>query len=445
MNDSQTGSYRSERRYPFCPGCGHGIILDRLDEALQSLELDSHQVALVTDIGCAGLSDQYFTTNAFHGLHGRSVAYATGIKLARPDLKVIVLMGDGGVGIGGTHLVNAARRNIGVTVLVFNNFNFGMTGGEHSVTTPTGAVTTTTRIGNLERPLDVVQLVKPQGAGFVWRGTAFEKELADVIAQAVSYDGFALLDIWELCTAYFVPNNQFSRRALEQLLADLDFPTGVLAASVERPEYAAAYCHAHQSLLGRPALPVEPIASKYHSPLDYQFHLVAAGSAGGRVRSAVRIAGVAGSLSGLHASQRDDYPVTVKSGHSVSELVFSPGEILFTGIERPDVLVLLTEDGLRVAGHHLERMTPEQTLFVVPELQGVTTGAHKVVLDPSKLDVRISRADQALAVVSMAFRRLDLFPADALADAVRQTQPPEIAEESMKILAAVMSQESDAT
>lgn len=126
--------------YPFCPGCGHHAILDHLNAALVTLKLDPRQVVLVSDIGCSGLSDQYFATSAFHGLHGRSITYATGIKLARPDLKVIVIMGDGSTGIGGAHLLNAARRNIGLTVLVFNNFNFGMTGGQHSTTTPAGAV-----------------------------------------------------------------------------------------------------------------------------------------------------------------------------------------------------------------------------------------------------------------------------------------------------------------
>ena len=123
-------TYRNERNYPFCPGCGHGLILNQFNAALMKLGLDPTRVVIVTDIGCQGLGDQYFATHAFHGLHGRSIAYATGIKLADPDLTVIVIMGDGGTGIGGAHLLNAARRNIGLTVLVFNNFNFGMTGGQ---------------------------------------------------------------------------------------------------------------------------------------------------------------------------------------------------------------------------------------------------------------------------------------------------------------------------
>ena len=98
-------TYKNERPDPFCPGCGHTFILNHLDAALTKLQLDPHKTVLVTDIGCVGLSDQYFVTNAFHGLHGRSVAYATGIKLANPDLKVIVMMGDGGTGIGSSHLI----------------------------------------------------------------------------------------------------------------------------------------------------------------------------------------------------------------------------------------------------------------------------------------------------------------------------------------------------
>ncbi len=138
-------SYRNDTPYPFCPGCGHGPILDHLNKALVKAAIDPAKVVLVSDIGCSGLSDQYFATHAFHGLHGRSLTYATGIKLARPELTVIVVIGDGGTGIGGTHLLQAARRNIGITVLVFDNFNFGMTGGQHSTTTPPGAVTSRRR------------------------------------------------------------------------------------------------------------------------------------------------------------------------------------------------------------------------------------------------------------------------------------------------------------
>ncbi|RIK92662.1 MAG: 2-oxoglutarate synthase, partial [Burkholderiales bacterium] len=114
---------------PFCPGCGHSLLLRELDRALVLLQADPAKTVIVTDIGCIGLSDRYFSTSGFHGLHGRSITYATGLKLARPDLTVIALIGDGGCGIGGAHLLSAARRNLDITLLVANNFNYGMTGG----------------------------------------------------------------------------------------------------------------------------------------------------------------------------------------------------------------------------------------------------------------------------------------------------------------------------
>jgi thiamine pyrophosphate-dependent acetolactate synthase large subunit-like protein len=148
------------------------------------------------------------------------VTYATGIKLSNPDLKPIVLIGDGGCGIGGHHIINAARRNIGVTVLVFNNFNYGMTGGEHSATTPEQAITTTTRYGHLERPLDICETVRVNGA----RSPAPppSTKLAGRIVEAIQNDVLPI-DIWELCVAYYVPNNRFSRKALFEMLAASNF------------------------------------------------------------------------------------------------------------------------------------------------------------------------------------------------------------------------------
>ena len=319
-------TYRNERPYPFCPGCGHGLILDGLNKAMIKLGLDPKQTVLVTDIGCQGLGDQYFVANAFHGLHGRSIAYATGIKLANPELTVIVMIGDGGTGIGGAHLLNAARRNIGLTVLVFNNFNFGMTGGEHSVTTPAGGVTATTRAGNLEQPLDLCATVAANGAGFTWRGTAFDRDLPDVIVEAVQSGGFALLDIWELCTAYYVPNNDFSKNMLLAKREELGMPAGLLQRR-ERPEYAHALAEAMRP--GKAGLRPAPLQPLFTSSLEREFRLVIAGSAGGKVRSAAKIAGEAALLAGLWASQADDYPVTVKTGHSISELIFSPRDPLY--------------------------------------------------------------------------------------------------------------------
>jgi 2-oxoglutarate ferredoxin oxidoreductase subunit beta len=427
-------TYRNESPYPFCPGCGHGFILDHLNRALVKLQLDPRRVVIVSDIGCVGLSDQYFVTNAFHGLHGRSTVYATGIKLARPDLKVIVLMGDGGTGIGGTHLINAARRNVGITVLVFNNLNFGMTGGQHSATTPTGAITATTRAGNLERPLDICATVAANGASFVCRGTSFDKDLPDRIAEAIQNEGFSLLDIWELCTAYYVPNNQFSRKALMNTLDQLQFPTGVLQRR-ETPEYAAAYRQAYAEVLGKPTLSPQPIEPRLKSALDRRFNLVVAGSAGGRVRSAVRLAGLAGILSGLRAAQRDDYPITVKSGHSVSELVLDPDEILYTGVSRPDALLILSQDGYQKVARYLPLMTRDDRLFVLPPLAGVETRAQVMVIDPAHAPIRVAKTNTALVLLAVVLKQLALLPSQALEEAARLGRAQYV-DENLKAIAA---------
>ncbi len=427
------------------------MILNHLDAALVKLQLDPRKTVIVSDIGCVGLSDQYFVTNTFHGLHGRSVAYATGIKLANPELHVLVTMGDGGCGIGGTHLINAARRNIGVTVLVFNNFNFGMTGGEHSVTTPPCAITATTRHGNIEQPLDVCATVAANGASYVYRGTSFDKDLADRIAEAIQHEGFSLLDIWELCTAYFAPNNEFSRTALIETLSALKFPTGVIRQE-SRPEYAREYRRVYQVTNDSKGVEGNVSGAQRGSPpqfapkLDHKVSIVVAGSAGGKVRSAARLLGQAATLCGspttglrLWAAQRDDYPVTVNTGHSVSEIILSPQEIRFTGVSHPDVLIVLSENGYQKVAHYLPRLTAENWLFVVPEFAELETRARKMVVDLS----RVARKNTALAMITVVTQVMGWLPVEALQEAARQSQPAELVQENLRAIAvgATMGEE----
>ena len=429
-------TYRNDTPYPFCPGCGHASILDHLNKALVELQLDPTQVVIVSDIGCVGLSDQYFHTNAFHGLHGRSITYATGIKLVRPELTVIVVMGDGGTGIGGTHLLSVARRNIGITVLVFNNFNFGMTGGQHSTTTPAGAVTATTPKGNLERPLDICGTVAANGASFVFRGTSFDKDLSGRIAEGIRHEGFSVLDIWELCTAYYVPQNRLNRKSLVEMLERLQLRTGILQRR-DVPEYSAAYRAAHAEVLGRgqPTLAPEPIESSTPATRDSRFRLVVAGSAGRKVGSAVRMAARAAIASGLWAAQRNDYPVTVQSGHSVSQLILSPDEIQYPGITKPDALIILSRDGYKKAARYLAAMEERDSVFTVPECADVDTRAGVTVINPKEASVRLSKTSVALAMVTAVFDRLELLPQDALEEAARRGGGKHV-EENLQAVAA---------
>jgi pyruvate/2-oxoacid:ferredoxin oxidoreductase beta subunit len=429
-------TYRNLERakYPFCPGCGHTYVLDHLNAALVKLQLDARQTVIVTDIGCVGMSDQYFDVNAFHGLHGRAITYATGIKLANPDLNVIVLMGDGGLGIGGAHLLSAARRNIGITVLVFNNLNFGMTGGEHSVTTPHGGITATTRGGNLERPLDVCATVAVNGASYVYRGTSFEKDLPDRIAEAIQTPGLALLDIWELCTAYYVPNNKFSKNELLQTMQALGLPSGILQ-RMDNPELSRAYHEQSASQRGKPVLPPEPIEKKYDSALGATTRIVLAGAAGGKVRSTASALALGGMYSGLWATQRDDYPTTVMSGYSVSEVILSRDEILYMGISKPDILAVITPEGLSQVPRLLHAMGEMQTVYVVPELADqIETRARKIVFN---FESAIA-GKKSLAVMTTAaiVRHANLYPLTAFRDAISAGQRADIAAENLKAVDA---------
>jgi len=435
LNPKSMDTFRNSSPYPFCPGCGHGPILDQLNAALVKLQLDPHQVVIVSDIGCVGLADQYFVANTFHGLHGRSVAYASGIKLANPDLKVIVVTGDGGCGIGGAHLINAARRNVGVTTLVFNNLNFGMTGGEHSVTTPSGSLTATTRQGNLERPLDLCATVAVNGASYAYRGTAFDKDLADHIAEAIQNEGFSLLDIWELCTAYFAPNNNFSRKRLFETLNEIGFPIGVVHRQ-ERPEYAREYRQVYRVESGktveREAKSGERGAeTRFTSSLDRRVSIIVAGSAGGKARSSARLLGQAATLCGLWAAQRDEYPVTVSTGHSVSDVVLSRQEVCYAGIHRPDVLIVLSDSGYKKVTHYLSRLTPDDWVFVVPEFAGLETPARKMVVDVA----RAGRRNAALAVLAAAMQVTGYVPVEALQAAARLNPRVDVAEENLRAIA----------
>ncbi len=399
--------------YGFCPGCSHGQVVDALGNALEQLAPVKEQAVVVSDIGCVGLVDKHFDLNTFHGLHGRSVTYGTGIKLARPELSVFVLIGDGGTGIGGHHLIQAARRNVDITVVVFNNFNYGMTGGEHSTTTPQGARTSSTPTGNAEAPLDIGALAMAAGAGFVARLPAFDKELPAVLERAARFKGFALVDVWEICTAYFMPNNKFKKKQLLELSESQQMPFGVLRDHAPAPRPAAALPAAKR-------IELEP---KFDADLQQPFGILLAGAAGQKVKSAGTSLGRAAISAGLHATQKDDYPITVKTGHSVAEVVVSPRPIRFTGIEAPDVALVLTPEGAGRVADTLRRMPASAAIYADASLELPETAAPVTRLDYRAVARQVGRDNLALWALGHMLARHRPFPAEALADVVQRFTP----------------------
>lgn len=420
--------------YPFCNGCSHSPVLDQLDSALVKLGAPEHKIVLVTDIGCIGMSEQYFFTHGFHGLHGRVITYATGIKLADPSLTVVALQGDGGMGIGGHHMLNAAKRNIDITVLVCNNFNFGMTGGQHSVTTPEEGKTTTTRWGNIERPLDIAGTAAINGAAFAARLTAFDEDLEDVLLEALKTKGFSLLDIWELCTAYYTKSNKLSRTKLNQLIEETGLTKGVVHRE-GRADYLTAYKEKYKEVLGTPTIEGNQIKVKYGNNLGGgRYELFLAGSAGQRIKSTATLLGRAGVMSGLWVTQQDDYPVTVQSGHSISHLIFHEERIDYMQMVKPDAIIILSSDGLKKAELYLPMMNEGDHVFIISDLLPIETDAEIHILNRDALKESVGKQHTAIAGVAEYLRHSGIFPLEALEDSVRAGRKQGYIEKGLKAI-----------
>ena len=434
MSDCQSYLTNAHGDLPFCQGCGHTKLVKAIDDALVKLKLDPTKTVLVTDIGCIGLCDRYFTTSAFHGLHGRSITYACGLKMARPDLNVITLMGDGGCGIGGTHLLNVARRNIGITLIIGNNFNYGMTGGQHSVTTPSAGNTTTTPWGNVEGPMDLCATAAAAGAAWVYRATMFDKDLPDVIADAILQPGFAMLDVWELCTAYYQPRNELSKKELLGMLNGAEFGTGLLT-DKPRPEYSARYREAFEASR-KPAREMPPIEPRFTSPITSQTGVVIAGSAGQKIKSISTAFAEGGIFAGLNATQKDDYPITVQTGHSVAEIILSPEPIEYAGIPAAEYFVAISYDGVYRTRQRIEKLPATCTLYAEESLDLPDTAANVRRMPFDKIGKTVGRLSVGTAALAAMLEDSGLYPVEAFAAAIERSQRPAIAETNLKAIAA---------
>ncbi|MBD3191926.1 MAG: 2-oxoacid:ferredoxin oxidoreductase subunit beta [Candidatus Heimdallarchaeota archaeon] len=195
----------------WCSGCGLGSILSCLVHAIANSETPAKNFAVVSGIGCAGRASGYLNLDVFHTTHGRAIPFAIGLKLANPELKVIVFSGDGDLfAIGGNHIIHAARRNVDITVICSNNFNYGMTGGQLAPTTPDEAWTTTSPYGNVEPPFNLVGLVASAGAAYVSRWTALNvRRLQASMEEAIQKRGFSFIEIISPCPTTFGRKNRF--------------------------------------------------------------------------------------------------------------------------------------------------------------------------------------------------------------------------------------------
>lgn len=202
----------------WCAGCGNGVVLNCFAHALDELQFDLDKLVVVSGIGCIGRTAGYINADSFHTTHGRALAFATGVKLANPELEVMVISGDGDLfAIGGNHFIHAARRNIGIKVLCANNLNYGMTGGQQGPTTPLESITTTSPYGNIEHPFNLVHLAAASGATYVARWTTLHvRRLTQSIKRMLEKKGFCFIEVLSPCPEIYGRYNKM-RSGLEMM------------------------------------------------------------------------------------------------------------------------------------------------------------------------------------------------------------------------------------
>jgi pyruvate/2-oxoacid:ferredoxin oxidoreductase beta subunit/Pyruvate/2-oxoacid:ferredoxin oxidoreductase gamma subunit len=444
-----------DAKLPYCRGCGHALVVRQLSQALETLRLPPRSVVLTTDIGCVGLADSLFPfLHTVHTTHGRSTAMATGMALAdavlsASGLKPVVLIGDGGAMIGLLHLIHAAQLNVDVTVLVHNNFLFGMTGGQHSAFTPMDWITSTTPQGNLIPPLDILALLRTAHTGYVARQLATDGDLGAVIAEAIRFPGFSLVEILEVCTGYGGLKNKSAGSALREVAARPGYVMGRMVGEQTRPTFAEVYqreketraaeqaarsakpsdipLSARKDASGGGAAGVAEDARRDSSPespnsrsqisdlkcqkgfqiSDFKFqkreneklHVVIAGSAGERVQSSAALLCRAALSVGLYATQKNDNPVTQGSGFSLSEICLSTRPIEYTGMERVDVAIAVSPEGWNElqANGTLSKLTPATLLLLDSDL-GVSPTTGRWAQQPFRREAGPKRA--ALAAIA---------------------------------------------
>ncbi len=372
-----SGVYLSTENQPFCKGCGHTLVGRAVEKALGNLDnLNPLDLVVVTDIGCIGIIDKQFKSHTVHGLHGRSVALATGISmgLSDPSKKIIVFIGDGGSTIGLHHILEAAHLNINMTVLVHNNMLYGMTGGQPSGLTPQGFKTLTMPDGRMDHGTDLCQLVHSAGAAYARRLYAMG-DISEALEEAFKVDGFSLVEAVEFCPSHGIKFNPGKK------LHELTEKTGLLPILLEnnKPPHISAEKVDGESLFTS----VKEIDAEFGHNLDGRMSLILAGSAGEGVQSAAELLAKAAMSCGLYVSKKGSYPVTVGVGFSLSELIISTDEIDYTGISKIDAALVTSIDGLKKGLTKIENMTAG-TLYLDSSLEAPETAAKVVQKDYRK-------------------------------------------------------------
>lgn len=351
----------------YCPGCGHGIAIQAAIRACSDMGWKKDDVYAVSGIGCSARTPAYMDFNSVQTTHGRALAFATGMKTFRPEKHVFLMLGDGDcMSIGGNHFLHACRRNIDLTVVVLNNFIYGMTGGQTSPTSPHGSYTTTATYGNIDEPIDVCKVAEAAGATFVARTTAYHAtHISSLIKQGFMNKGFSVIEVLSPCpTGFgrrngfrhvtemydFLKNNSITIQQAEEM--DKAELTGKFVIGVFKNEPREEYIDKYQKmLLG--IKDTDELADLCPEDKSYEAERIL-----GKNRYECRLSGSGGQglllagvilsesmiRQGKNAVHTQSYGVEARGGASRSDVVISDGEISFPGVYEPDMLLALSQD-----------------------------------------------------------------------------------------------------
>jgi len=414
MNNDLSTYLNKSRPLVYCPGCTHENITKALNKTFAKLNFEADKTVIVTDIGCSGLFDTFFNVHALHGIHGRALTYASGLKLANPDLNVIVTMGDGGLGIGGAHVLASCRRNIDMTLIILNNFNFGMTGGQYSFTTPNNAVVGSEFLNRAEISLDICAIAKSAGASYITRCSGLDKNLDEKMAKAIEHKGFSIVETLGMCTGRYTKRNKLTPKVIDQTIEKLEQYSGTIEEN-QRPEYGRLY----RDLAGEKTRFPEPVTLKKQFDFkDYQRQeVVILGSAGMRIVTAGDIVCYAGMNAGMNVSIKNDYNITVLRGQSVSEILIDPQKIGYTGIESPTIVLALSDEGVQRRQYIFADLN--QNTFVLKEKSVSIPETKAEVMEIDFKNLKIKKQDWALASLGVLAKNEKALNKDMLESAVK--------------------------
>jgi 2-oxoglutarate/2-oxoacid ferredoxin oxidoreductase subunit beta len=406
-------THLASMKQPYCPGCGYHLVTSQIAKALEKLNIKPLDVVISSDIGCGGLIDASFTAHTIHGLHGRSVALAMGAALGLEGKKVIAFQGDGGATIGLQHLLEAARWNVDMTLIVVNNMIYGMTGGQPSGLTPFGFTTVITPQGHQQHPYDLCKLAFDAGAAYALRTTA-KGDFSDKLAGAFAVKGFSIVEIVSPCPSYGVKG---VKDLSEMGIAELELKR-------ER-EPMKPVVRESKSLVK------SELKTLFEANLEDRIAVVLSGSAGEGVQSAAELLAEAAILAGLKTTKKGDYPITVGTGFSLAEVIISERKIEYTGIQKPDVIIVTSDDGLaRIKG----LLKPGDSTLIVADSSLSIEGMKNVV----QRDFRgvAGKKGACLAAIGFWLRRSPVIPEAALRETTKKSKHAE------SLLKSIQSAES---